>query len=67
MPTGEEMFTFHGYSGPCPKPPLPKYEDVSCPFCKEDGYDLGGLKTHLEHGDCDKFNETENYTDRLKP
>ena len=26
MPTGEEMFKFHGYSGPCPKPPLPKSE-----------------------------------------
>ncbi|HBJ74661.1 MAG TPA: hypothetical protein DDY86_03890 [Syntrophaceae bacterium] len=24
MPDGEEMFKFHGYSGPCPKPPLPK-------------------------------------------
>jgi hypothetical protein len=23
MPPGEEMFKFHGYSGPCPKPPLP--------------------------------------------
>jgi hypothetical protein len=23
MPAGEEMFYFHGYSGPCPKPPLP--------------------------------------------
>lgn len=23
MPPGEEMFNFHGYSGPCPKPPLP--------------------------------------------
>lgn len=22
MPEGEEMFKFHGYSGPCPKPPL---------------------------------------------
>ncbi len=22
MPTGEEMFKYHGYSGPCPKPPL---------------------------------------------
>lgn len=21
MPPGEEMFKFHGYSGPCPKPP----------------------------------------------
>lgn len=22
MPEGETMFMFHGYSGPCPKPPL---------------------------------------------
>lgn len=22
MPHGEQMFKFHGYSGPCPKPPL---------------------------------------------
>ena len=21
MPPGEEMFKYHGYSGPCPKPP----------------------------------------------
>lgn len=26
MPLGEEMFHYHGYSGPCPKPPLPKPE-----------------------------------------
>lgn len=24
MPAGEEMFNYHGYSGPCPKPPLPR-------------------------------------------
>lgn len=24
MPAGEEMFTCHGYSGPCPKPLLPR-------------------------------------------
>lgn len=24
MPEHEQMFKFHGYSGPCPKPPLPK-------------------------------------------
>ena len=23
MPDGEEMFYYHGYSGPCPGPPLP--------------------------------------------
>jgi hypothetical protein len=26
MPPGEEMFKFHGYSGPCPKPPKRKDE-----------------------------------------
>lgn len=26
MPPGEEMFRFHGYSGPCPKPPLERAE-----------------------------------------
>jgi hypothetical protein len=24
MPPGEEMFKYHGYSGDCPKPPIPK-------------------------------------------
>jgi len=24
MPEGEQMFKYHGYSGPCPKPPLAK-------------------------------------------
>jgi hypothetical protein len=24
MPEGEGMFKFHGYSGPCPKPPKPQ-------------------------------------------
>jgi NTP pyrophosphatase (non-canonical NTP hydrolase) len=24
MPLGEEMFKFHGHSGPCPKPPIPR-------------------------------------------
>ncbi|RWD00141.1 MAG: hypothetical protein EOS58_30640 [Mesorhizobium sp.] len=28
MPAGEEMFKFHGYSGNCPKPPLPRPADV---------------------------------------
>ncbi len=26
MPEGETMFKYHGYSGPCPKPPLKKTE-----------------------------------------
>jgi nicotinamidase/pyrazinamidase len=39
MPPGETMFKFHGYSGPCPRPPLPKApevavpREVNCPHC----------------------------------
>lgn len=29
MPPGEEMFKFHGYSGNCPKPPLPMAAHVA--------------------------------------
>ena len=31
MPVGEEMFKCHGYSGNCPKPPLPKRESDNLP------------------------------------
>lgn len=24
MPPGEQMFNYHGYSGPCPRPPMPR-------------------------------------------
>jgi len=34
MPPGEQMFKFHGYSGPCPKPPLPR--TVMTPQAVED-------------------------------
>lgn len=30
MPAGEEMFKVHGYSGPCPKPPLKKPTVEAC-------------------------------------
>ena len=29
MPQGEEMFKFHGYSGPCPKPPKERWHEVT--------------------------------------
>ena len=32
MPAGEEMFKLHGYSGPCPKPPLPKPPGIEKTF-----------------------------------
>lgn len=28
MPPGEEMFHYHGFSGPCPKPPLKKHGEA---------------------------------------
>lgn len=29
MPEGEEMFNYHGYSGPCPKPPMTNRERLT--------------------------------------
>jgi hypothetical protein len=33
--------------------------EVVCPFCGEGGFDLAGLKSHLQSGDCEPYNETE--------
>ena len=30
-----------------------------CPFCKEEDYDLIGLKCHFERGYCEEYNQTE--------
>lgn len=48
MPDGETMFKYHGYSGPCPKPPLKKttpapawHDAPTCAglwLCFENGY-----------------------------
>lgn len=32
---------------------------LCCPFCGESDFDLIGLKGHLEHMDCEVYNETE--------
>ena len=32
---------------------------LCCPFCGEEGFDKMGLKGHLEHMDCEIYNETE--------
>ena len=37
MPAGEEMFKFHGYSGLCPKPPLPKEKPTEFAWVIEGG------------------------------
>jgi hypothetical protein len=48
MPPNEQMFKFHGYSGPCPKPPIARAERKTltvnldppsptvCPNCRSD-------------------------------
>jgi len=38
-------------------------EYVICPFCKEEEFDLAGLKYHFNSLHCEVFNETET----LKP
>ena len=35
-------------------------ENIFCPFCNQGDFDLIGLRSHLMHGDCKVFNETEN-------
>lgn len=33
-------------------------KDIKCPFCQDEGFDLIGLKDHLQMGHCDVFEET---------
>jgi hypothetical protein len=56
MPEGEEMFNYHGYSGPCPKPPLPK---MKCTAVFTDCY---GNEAHClrdKHSEFDPHHVTE--------
>lgn len=51
MPPGEEMFHYHGYSGDCPKPPLPRdngAEAVKALFKQATGVDVG---IRIENGE----------------
>lgn len=36
-----------------------------CPFCKEDDFDLEGLKVHLVHGDCEEYEKIDIF--KLRP
>lgn len=38
---------------------------IPCPFCKDDDFDLIGLKEHLISGWCDEFNDIEGI-DRIR-
>ena len=33
-------------------------QDITCPLCKMECFDLIGLKRHYHHGYCDVFNDT---------
>ena len=46
MPPGEEMFKYHGYSGPCPKPPLPAASAPAGPPTQPET--LASLRAELE-------------------
>jgi hypothetical protein len=52
MPAGEEMFNYHGFSGPCPKPPLPKrrpaWIDAAAAECADHVLVGQGSKTFAE-------------------
>jgi len=49
MPPGEEMFKYHGFSGDCPKPPLPKPISSESPegFCGTCGFDPYQLQAEI--------------------
>lgn len=42
LPPGEEMFKYHGYSGPCPKPPLARQNLERVPDKDLTAYANGG-------------------------
>ncbi len=54
-----------GFVYRCPKCHLacsvePQAEDnIACPFCGDAKFDKVGLKSHLEHGDCEVYNNLE--------
>jgi hypothetical protein len=59
MPPGEEMFKFHGYSGPCPKPIKPlssKHDELKSELARE-------LKAHC--GTIDRAERAEQQRDKL--
>jgi hypothetical protein len=72
MPEGEEMFVYHGYSGACPRPPVPKPEKVIVEYvCRDDpvgalwiDIDVNG-KPHNSIGPFASPNERKNAFDDL--
>jgi hypothetical protein len=62
MPKGEEMFKYHGFSGPCPKPALPSVpiEEAICRVMSDFRYRR--MKYKVEHPETI---ETDDVPDNL--
>ena len=58
MPEGEEMFKFHGYSGPCPKSPTRKIQMSN--FRRENRYIVIKMKDALKYLTPAQFRELSN-------
>jgi len=54
MPEGEEMFKFHGYSGPCPNPPV---EKQTSKFRRENRYTVIKMKDAIKHLTREQFTQ----------
>ena len=51
MPEGETMFKYHGYSGPCPKPPLIKPKG----FAEKYRQEHGDSNQHIRESDLEEL------------
>lgn len=57
MPAGEQMFKYHGYSGPCPTPEKPKdSSEIGTPLSE-----LSGRPGHAGHDRFAAIGETWGY------
>lgn len=66
MPKGEEMFKFHGYSGPCPLPPLAKTE-VMVEYIFRDTRDGEfWIDIHVNRQPCQELGPFETKTERQR-
>jgi hypothetical protein len=67
MPEGEEMFKYHGYSGRCPKPPLPRKASPEEARLTRIYDILAGINDKIEFGDDGyvRFGSTSD-ADRLR-
>ncbi len=63
MPLGEEMFKYHGYSGPCPKEPLRATPTPEKPCTSDDHFwaDTAGAE-----GDTCNCGEWYRFHDRIE-